>query len=290
MRRSSFPIIAALLAATTIGCRKADTTAKKSDSAVAQQAGTATATPNVVTVSAKEYAFTAPAQIPAGVTTFQFTNAGTMFHHMQLVRIDSGKTFADLQAALKNPGPPPRWAVFVGGPNAPNPGGGQSNATLDLTAGHYAVLCLVDMPGGVPHFAKGMMQPLEVTAGASAAKAPMSDVTVKLADYGFQFSAPLTAGKHTFTVSNSATQPHEIEVVQLAPGKTAKDMLNWIMKMDGPPPGSAVGGVAALVPGATAEFSAELVKGNYAFICFIPDAKDGKPHFTHGMVHEEKVS
>jgi len=290
MRRSMIPVVAALLAASVVGCRKVDKSSSKSDSAVAQQAGKAEATPNVVAVRAKDFAFTAPAQIPAGVTTFQFTNDGPSLHHMQLVRIDSGKTFADLEAALKHPGPPPRWAVFVGGPNAPNPGGGQSNATIDLTAGHYAVLCLVDVPGGVPHFAKGMIQPLEVTASSSAAKAPTPDINVKLADYGFQFSAPLTAGKHVFAVSNSAMQPHEIEVIQLAPGKTAQDMLNWIMKMDGPPPGSAIGGVAAIVPGATAEFSAELTTGNYAFICFIPDAKDGKPHFVHGMVHEEKVS
>lgn len=281
-------VLAALLTASVVACQQADKATH--DSAVTQQAGKAEATPNVVSVHAKDFAFTAPATIPAGETTIEFTNDGPGIHHMQLVRIDSGKTFTDLQAALSKPGaPPPRWAVFVGGPNAPAPHG-QSNATLDLAAGHYAVLCLVDVPGGVPHFTKGMMQPLEVVQSSATAKAPAADVNVTLADYGFTFSKPLTAGAHTFAVSNSAAQPHEIEVVQLAPGKTPQDVLNWIMKMDGPPPGSAVGGVAALVPGATAEFSAELVKGNYAFICFIPDAKDGKPHFTHGMVHEEKVS
>ena len=289
MRRRRIPVVAALLAASVVGCQKVDKNARKSDSAVAQQAGKAEATPNVVAVHAKDFAFTAPAQIPAGVTTFQFMNDGPGLHHMQLVRIDSGKTFTDLEAALKKPGPPPRWAVFVGGPNAPAPGA-QSNATLDLTAGHYAVICMVDVPGGVPHFTKGMLQPLDVTASTSAAKSPTADVNVTLADYGFQFSKPLTAGAHTFSVSNSATQPHEIEVVQLAPGKTPQDMLNWIMKMDGPPPGQPIGGVAALVPGATAEFSAQFEKGNYAFICFVPDAKDGKPHFVHGMVHEEKIS
>ena len=26
-----------------------------------------------------------------------------------------------------------------------------------------------------------------------------------------------------------------------------------------------------------------LEEGNYVLTCFIPDAKDGKPHFMHGM-------
>lgn len=284
--RRTIGVLAALLAASVVGCQKA---AQTNDSAAARQAGAAAASPNVVAVHAKDFAFTAPAQIPAGVTTFEFTNDGPGIHHMQLVRLDSGKTFADLQAALKHPGPPPRWAVFIGGPNAPAPGS-QSNATLDLASGNYAVICLVDMPGGVPHFAKGMMQPLEVTPSSSAAKEPAADVDVTLADYAFQLSKPLTAGAHMFAVSNTAQQPHEIEIVQLAPGKTPQDVLTWMMKMDGPPPGKPIGGIAALMPGETAEFTATLEKGNYAFICFVPDAKDGKPHFMHGMVHEEKVS
>lgn len=30
--------------------------------------------------------------------------------------------------------------------------------------------------------------------------------------------------------------------------------------------------------------------GDYGLICFVPDAKDGKPHLVHGMVKTIKVS
>lgn len=252
----------------------------------------AAAAPPVVTVTARDFAFEGPTEIPAGVTTFRLVNAGQTLHHMQLVRLDSAKTVTDLVAALKNPGPPPAWALFVTGPNAPSPGG-ESNATIDLAAGQYAVICLVDIPGGVPHFMKGMVHALTVTpaaAGAPKVAMPVADIQITLADYQFTFSAPITAGKHTFTVHTSAGQPHEIEIIKLAPGKTADDLLKWIVKPEGPPPGSGVGGVAATSPGVVPTFSADFTPGDYLVICFLPDSKDGKPHFMHGMQQVVKVA
>jgi hypothetical protein len=33
----------------------------------------------------------------------------------------------------------------------------------------------------------------------------------------------------------------------------------------------------------------DLTPGEYGLICFAPDAKDGKPHFTHGMMTQFTV-
>src|SRR4029078_2361359 len=60
-------------------------------------------------------------------------------------------------------------------------------------------------------------------------------------------------------------------------------------KVDGPPPGDGLGGITAMIPGATEYFTANLTPGNYVMICFVPDAKDGKPHSDHGMVKEFTV-
>jgi hypothetical protein len=256
----------------------------------AAQAGQADLSPNVVTVHAKDFAFDMPGEIPSGVTTFQFVNDGPNFHHMQIVRLDSGKTFADFDNAMKAKAPPPGWMVFVGGPNAPDPGS-QSNATMDMTPGEYAVLCFVDIPGRVPHFTKGMVHALSVKPAAGpTASTPAADIAITLVDYGFTLSAPFTAGKHTISLVNDAMQDHEIEIVRLAPGKTAKDFLDWADKLQGPPPGSGIGGVAGLAHGLTASFNIDLTPGDYLLVCFAPDAKDGKPHFLHGMMHVEKVS
>src|SRR5687767_14412067 len=71
--------------------------------------------PNVITVRASDFAYTLPAEIPSGVTTFKLVNDGPNLHHMIVARLDSGKTFDDAKAALAKHGPPPMWLVPVGG-------------------------------------------------------------------------------------------------------------------------------------------------------------------------------
>jgi uncharacterized cupredoxin-like copper-binding protein len=274
--------IAAGLAVGTLACAAKD---KASDSASIAPAGAPKdPTPAVVTVHTKDFSFDAPAEITAGMTTFKLVNDGPNLHHMLIVRLDSGKTVADVEASLKKQGPPPGWMVMSGGPNAPDPGH-ESNTTVNLTEGQYALLCIVDIPGGVPHAAKGMIKALTVKpATGPAAAAPVADVKVVLNDYNFDFSTPITAGSHTFEVRNAAKQPHEIEILKLAPGKTVKDLSAWMTKMAGPPPASAIGGTLPTSGGTPAYFTADFTPGDYVFICFIPDAKDGKPHAQHGMI------
>ena len=127
--------------------------------------------PNVVTVVANDYKFDAPAEIPAGLTKFVLKGAGQQIHHATIARLEDGKTVADLQAAFKTPGPPPSWVTFVGGPNVPDPGA-EANATVDLAPGNYALICFVDTPDKVPHFAKGMVHGFTVTGTPKNAMAP----------------------------------------------------------------------------------------------------------------------
>ena len=247
-------------------------------------------TPYDLTITGSDFSFVAPDTVPAGVTNITFVNKGPSLHHVQLVRLDSGKTLADLEGALKNPGPFPAWAILTPGPNAPDPGT-SSNETVDLTAGSYAILCLVDVPGGMPHFAKGMVHALTVkTMEAQSVVQDSADVRITLADYSFKTSAPLTAGKHVIEVSSNGPQPHEVEIVRFAPGKTLDDLAKWLVKAEGPPPANALGGTSAMMPGIKARFAVDLTPGNYAMLCFIPDAKDGKRHVEHGMVQKFTIN
>jgi hypothetical protein len=61
------------------------------------------------------------------------------------------------------------------------------------------------------------------------------------------------------------------------------------MKMKGDPPGVPLGGVPAIPKGTSAYVTFEFTPGEYALICFLPDSKDGKPHFTHGMIQQVHV-
>jgi hypothetical protein len=291
---------ASLLGAATAAvalCACSGSDAAKTDSAKVAQAGAAVPASrgsfdpaaHVLTVYAKDFSYEMPDSITAGWTTIHLVNDGTQLHHVQLVRLDSGKTSADLAAAFKNPGPPPAWAVFVGGANAPDPKS-ESNATMKLDAGNYVVLCLVDLGDHVPHFAKGMIHPLTITASTTPGTEPVSDASIALSDYTFTLAHPLTAGKHIVKVTNAGPQAHEVELVRFADGKSMKDLGAWMQKMDGPPPATAIGGIPAIVPGSAGYVSLDLAPGNYALICFVPDTKDGKAHLEHGMVKEFKVN
>jgi uncharacterized cupredoxin-like copper-binding protein len=241
-----------------------------------------------VTVTATDYALEAPDSLPAGAVTFRLVNRGKEFHHLWVARLQQGKTAEDVLAALKTPGPLPGWVHEVGGPNAPAPGGA-SNATVSLTVGNYVIGCLIPSADGVRHLMKGMVRSLIVVESPMPTPDPVGNVTMTLHDYSFALTQPLTPGRHLIEVRNNGRQPHEIELVQLAPGNTAAEVLAWVHEPMGSPPGLPLGGVAPLARGGVAWFEVDLQPGKYALICFLPDAKDGKAHYEHGMVQEIDV-
>ena len=247
------------------------------------------AAPRIVTVTARDYAFDAPDTVPAGVTTIRLVNKGPELHHVYMIRLEEGKTMADFMKALQaGGGPPPSWIKDVGGPNAPVPGS-ESKATLLLTAGRYVITCFIPSADHMPHAMKGMVRELIVTPAVtqtSAADFPASDLTLSLTDYAFGFSEVPEAGKQRILVRNDASQAHEVLIVKLAPGKRAHDFAAWAESPTGPPPGQPVGGTTGIPSHDVNQIEVDLTPGEYGLICFWPDAKDGKPHFLHGMVSE----
>jgi hypothetical protein len=272
-----------------LACRE-NRPAPPSTSSSSDSAPTPGPSANVVTYIARDYGFEGPAQIPAGPTLFRLDNQGKELHHLVLVRIEQGRTYDSLLAALRKPGPPPRWMHLVGGPNATSPGA-NSNATENLSEGHYAVICFIPSADGVPHLAKGMTAPLEVVPAAGpVAREVAADVTIKLSDYDFEVSTPLTPGSHVIRVENTGPQPHELVLVKMEPGKTVKDIEAWEKGGEkGVPPVNPIGGISPMMANESGQFTVELTPGDYAFICFLPDMKDGKAHLMHGMVKSVKV-
>jgi hypothetical protein len=270
---TSLPILA------LIACSGAETPA--ADPAVA-------AVPNVVTITASDFALAAPDTIPSGMTAFHLV-ATSGIHHAMVVKIGDGKTFADFMEAAKalDPTKPfPAWLTEIGGPNPPAMGD-TTVVTHDLAAGTYALFCVVDIPDRIPHIAKGMVRELTVVPGpATAVAPPTSDVAMTLVDYGFDLTPALTAGEHVIKVTNGAQQSHEFFIARLDSGKTMADVGAWAATYTGPFPGKALGGLAPMAPGGTAYVRVQLTPGNHILLCFVPDAKDGKLHLEHGMAKE----
>lgn len=251
----------------------------------------------VVTIHAKDFSFDAPKSIASGLTTFRLVNDGKELHHVTIIKLDEGKTMKDLEASMNAGHPePPAWAQAVGGPNAAVPGA-TIEATLDLAPGNYVLICFIPSPGEqMPHAAKGMVLPLTVTpsrgvtqAGATDASALTPNVHLVLKDYGFAFSKPITAGKHTIHIMNEGQEDHEAILLQLAPGKRLSDFTAWASTgMKGPPPARPMAGIAPMAKGRTAIVTDDFTPGSYALTCFVT-APDKKLHAEHGMNLEFEV-
>ncbi len=286
------PVVAVCLVVLAACGPRADNHAAVStdSSAKAPASSSSAAAANVVTITAKDFSFDAPARLPAGITVVRIVNQGREMHQVAFVRLTGGKTAADLAASMKQPGPPPAWAISAGGPNAAVPGA-SAEATVTLEPGNYVLLCEIPSSDQVPHMMKGMVSPLLVTAESNGVSSePQSDITLSLSDYTFSLSSPIASGAHTIRVENHGLQDHETVLIRLAPGKTAKDMLAWVDKQVGPPPGVPLGGNTGIATGAHTFFTSDFTPGRYALMCFLPDMRDGKPHVVHGMVKEFTVS
>jgi hypothetical protein len=282
---------AAVVAALILGGCGSERRAEAPPADAPPAATPAAPTPEILTVTASDYKFDAPDQIPAGLVTIRLTNRGPSPHHVQLLRLGEGKTVADFQAAVQKGGMP-TWALPAGGPNPP-PVGGTSEVRMPLEAGEYVMVCFIPDTAGVPHMAKGMMRPLLVTPATEATASTAdttSDVEMTLVDYDFKLSAPLTAGHHVIRVTNGAKQPHELVFVRLEPGKTPEDFARWGEHHVGPAPGTLHGGISGIMPGTVAYVAVDLPAGDYALLCFVPDMKDGKAHYVHGMKKRMKIA
>jgi hypothetical protein len=137
---------------------------------------------------------------------------------------------------------------------------------------------------------KGMAQQFTVS-GSPARPASLAGTrdTITLTDYAFALPRDLGAGTRKVTVRNTGSQSHELVIARPAPGRSAADVAQWAAHMQGPPPAHFLGGVTAIAPGQANVLSLALTPGKYALLCFVPDAKDGKPHVAHGMMRDVEI-
>lgn len=176
---------------------------------------------------------------------------------------------------------------LTGGSNAIVPGGFQQSEVV-LKAGHYVMLCFVAGADGLPHIARGMVMPFDVTGDATGATAPSTVGTVQLKEYSV--TLPAGFGKGRYEISNSGKEPHELTIVRLADGKTMNDVMAAFQPgFQGAPPFTSAGGVNAVSPGGTAYGDFDLAPGNYIALCFVP-GPSGVPHAAMGMMQPFTVS
>jgi hypothetical protein len=246
-----------------------------------------------ISIDAADFSYSAPDSISEGWVRVKLTNSGQEPHHVQFLRLNDGVTLEQFQEALKQ-GEGPALALVrqMGGVGALAPTL-SAQAVLNLPAGEYVLLCLIPSPvDQVPHLAKGMIKSLTVQPGNNTLTAePAADLTVNMQDFVFDLPAVLPDKPLSIQVINDGPEAHEFNLMRLADGKTAEDVLQYLQAPDGPPPFIPVGGMNGLDKGLSGFAEVDLQPGNYVAICNIPSPKaEGHPHFTLGMIKQFTVA
>jgi len=260
---------------------------------------TATAAPveaaapdQVVKFTAKEYAFTGPASVPAGLTRLDLQNSGKLDHQLALFRLNEGVEPATVLAALGEKGLDAglQYGSWVPGPNG-TAAGTTTSVVAELEPGTYIVACVIPDADGTPHAMKGMLSNLTVTpATGETAKDPAGLPEVRLSEY--HFDLPKTLGRGPVVVVNGGKVVHEAVIAQMLPGKEVADLVAYESQpfpRSDAPPYKLVTGTTFLDPGGRARLDLDLPAGDYVWACFIP-GPGGKPHLALGMVHPFSVS
>lgn len=266
-------------------------------------------------VTAQDFAFEAPAEIPSGWTTIRMTNAGAQEHFLYMYRLPDDVTYeryeqevlvafdtvwnAYAAGELDRPGTEaalgaalPAWFFSVtpsGGPALTEPGE-TSQVTVQLERGTYVMECYVKTPDGRWHTLLGMARRLVVTDDSTGAAPPAADLQLTLSNYEIAGSGDLTAGEHTIAV-NVQENPegfmmHDLNLFRLDGETSVDEIVAWMDWMDlemfrAPAPGYSVGGLEHMAAGRTGYITVDLTPGDYAWV--------SEGYGARGMVREFTV-
>ena len=117
-----------------------------------------------VTVIGLDYAFQAPATLPAGLTAFAFENHGKVRHELAMLRLNAGVTLDSLMHVIDSP---PARRALTEGVGLLFADAGQTplgRLLVELTAGRtYVLFCnFQDTPDKPRHMMLGMVASLQV--------------------------------------------------------------------------------------------------------------------------------
>ena len=130
---------------------------------------------------------------------------------------------------------------------------------------------------------------VEVTGEESDEEIEGGD-TVEATEYSFR-ADPLSSGETEVVFRNAGTQPHQMSIAPLKPGKTAKDVEDLYKTEDVIPPfdPEAMKSTGALEGGESQSVTLGLPPGRYVMICYLTDREGGKGHHLEGMIDEVEV-
>jgi hypothetical protein len=218
-------------------------------------------------VSAADYAFTnLPLHAPAGWLTFRLVNGGQETHMLSIARVADGHTTAAVIDSLVHQHLPAGITFWPGVDVVSR--GDTGVVTSFLPAGKYVAACFVTSADGSLHVQRGMIGSFDVVAAADTGSPGFVDGIVTLSRNHIRMSGPrLGPGVRTLRVASSAPVPHDLQLLKLRPGRSARDALKWFANRNTMAPAAeALGGVSSISAGREATMTVSLTPGNYLFV------------------------
>lgn len=223
----------------------------------------------------------------AGRVAITLVNRGRYAHEATLARLKKGVTLARFKRTLMDDGEPAAAKLIVDpdgeitGPALIGPGL-RETAYAPLHAGHYAVLCFLPGPDGMPHAMMGMIGGFRVRPRAVTTAAPHTDGTIRLTRNRILLPHGFTHGG-TFKVVNTSKLAHDLSFARLRGATSLEELFGCVGQAfgTGTPidtcPGTLAGGISDLAPGRTAYLRVRFTRGRYGYL-----STDGDD-FAHGM-------
>lgn len=257
----------------------------------------------IVKVTASDYAFDAPDEIPSGWTRIHFKNEGEEPHLLMFSRLPEGKTVDNY---LSEAGVPfnktwyqlrngeitpqqfgetlgremPAWffeVQFSGGVGLVMPDS-VSEATVNLPPGNYAIECYARTEDGEIHFMEGMVRPLKVTEVNSGNQPPNEDLLVTITSDQMNVEGDLAPGKHIVKVLVVEEPPAQafgqnVHIVYLEPEANLEEVVRWFnyytptgLRSPSPDQATFIGGMHILPVNRAGFFRVDLQPGRYLFV------------------------
>ena len=238
---------------------------------------------NTLVVTAYEYAFLAPEQVPGGAVTVRLVNRGRSGHQAIFLRLDDSSSLVRVMRSLVADTAHTTGVRGVGGIENANPGD-SSETILVLRPGRYVIVCAYNGDGHA-HVSMGMIRPLTVTAEAMNANSrlPVTPVTVRLTDYHIALSGPLHAGRQLVRVENDGSQRHHLSIMRFVGSTSLEELDKWDGKSKPAPIETVSGGTTVLDAGQASVVALELRPGRYLLECVLSNDAKSKPHYMLGM-------
>jgi uncharacterized cupredoxin-like copper-binding protein len=255
---------------------------------------------NVVQVVGTDYAFTVPAAVSAGRTTFVFRNNGKHAHEFNAFLLKPGVTidqFLERRRAGK-----PEMGTVVEGPVGvlfAEPGStAAAKLTVNLIPGReYGIICIFSDSANAPrHYDLGMYKVIRVVAaGAAPAARPPVD-SIIATDYAYpRYPRELSPGVHEIAFRNAGKKRHEFLIGLLKKGVTLDSVIALEKKKIDPLPLFDLmgpGGVLYSTAGnaSLGNMVIDFLPGReYAFECTFQDDAKSPTHNMLGMYGSIKV-